>query len=272
MAGPAQDSLWLDTEALCHHLHDTSLRLRTGDTPRQIGLPAGMESEISQSLCAYLQKQWCGGPQRAFRRHTPADSSVQMVAGLGAIHRLLNPDQLAPPSSVPDGTIDLSVPVAATALAPPHAAVPSRWAVINDSAAGTALSSQVEAPLSLKVGDPLALRADDSTGWSLGVIRWILMRDAHRVDLGIERLSPQIEAVWVRPLRGHRTSTPEPALFASGIAALQQNDKLLLPRHLYQLGMDAEVSHPPRQYTISFGKRLDPTPSFDLIDFTVIED
>jgi len=36
--------------------------------------------------------------------------------------------------------------------------------------------------------------------------------------------------------------------------------------------MDADVLHPPHQYTLTFGRRLAHTPSFDLIDFTVIED
>lgn len=36
--------------------------------------------------------------------------------------------------------------------------------------------------------------------------------------------------------------------------------------------MDAEVWHTPQQYTLAFGRRLERTPSFDLIDFTVIAD
>ena len=122
------------------------------------------------------------------------------------------------------------------------------------------------------MGDPLALRADDAAAWSLGVIRWIRMRDAQQVELGVERLSPQIQPVWVRPLRGHRKASPEPALFVPGLPALKQNDRLLLPRHLYQIGMDAEVWHPPHQYTLTFGRRLEHTPSFDLIDFTIFAD
>ena len=144
--------------------------------------------------------------------------------------------------------------------------------VDNDSAAGFALSGTPDAPLNLKVGDPLAVHVDNATGWSLGVIRWLRMRDARRVELGVERLSPQIEPVWVRPLRGQRKATPEPALFLPGLAALKQNDRLLLPRHLYQIGMDAEVLRAPHQYTLTFGRLLQRTPSFDLIDFTVFSE
>jgi len=269
--GPAQGGLWLDTDALCHHLHDTAVRLRTGETPRRIGLPAGMESELSQTLCKRLLKQWSSGAQRAFRRHATPGSTVQMVAGVSAIHRLLEPVPQAA-RLVPDEADSLPNPDAEPVFAAPVVVSTTRWTVGNDSATGLALSGTPDAPLNLKVGDPLALRADAEAGWSLGVIRWIRMRDTRQVELGVERLSPQVQPVWVRPLRGHRKASPEPALFVPGLAALKQKDRLLLPRYLYQIGMDADVLHPPHQYTLTFGRRLAHTPSFDLIDFTVIED
>ncbi|MEW5966817.1 MAG: hypothetical protein AB1720_07470 [Pseudomonadota bacterium] len=259
IAGPAREALWLDTDVLCRHLEAVALHLRTGDTPRKIRLPDGMEAETTQILCGHLIKQWCAGPQRAFRRHTPDDASVTAVAGLGHIHRLLDP---GPP---PDAD-DLTPVVTPAPVAPGH------WTVVNDSAAGLALRGTPDAPLSLKVGDALALQAPGTADWSLGVIRWLRMRDAQAVEFGVERLSPKVEAVWVRPLQGHRASQTEAALFVPGVAAMQQADRLMLPRHVYQLGIEAEVTHGPHRYLIVFGKRLDPTPSFDLIDFSIFEE
>ncbi len=46
----------------------------------------------------------------------------------------------------------------------------------------------------------------------------------------------------------------------------------MLPRHLYQIGMDAEVWQPPHKYTLTFGRCLEHAPSFDLIDFTIFAD
>ncbi|MCL5059118.1 MAG: hypothetical protein M1449_00410 [Candidatus Thermoplasmatota archaeon] len=268
--GQAPGALWLDTDALCRHLHETAVRLRTGETPRRIGLPAGMESELSQTLCKRLLKQWSAGAQRAFRRFaTPG--TMQMVAGVSAIHRLLELEPKAAQGE-PDGADSVRIPDVETAHAAPVVVNATRWTVSNDSAAGLALSGTPDAPLNLKVGDPLGLRADATAAWSLGVIRWIRMRDARQVELGIERLSPQIQPVWVQPLRGHRKASPEPALFVPGLAALQQKDRLLLPRHLYQIGMDADVRHPPHQYTLTFGRRIEQTPSYDLIDFTIFAD
>ncbi len=271
VSSPEQYGHWLDTDALCRHLHETGVRLRTGGTPRRIGLPAGMETELSQSLFKRLLKQWSGGTQRAFRRHATPGSTVQVVAGLRAIHRLLDPEQKTPWPDPADAD-SLLIPEAGRVQATPAPVVFSQWTVDNDSAAGLALSSKPDAPLNLKVGDPLALKASGVAAWSLGMIRWIRMRDAQQVELGIERLSPQVLPVWVRPLRGHRKAHPEAALFVPGLAALQHKDRLLLPSYLYQIGMDADIWQPPHQYTLTFGRCLEHTPSFDLIDFTLIAD
>lgn len=258
---------WLDTDALCRHLYDTVVRLRNGATPRGIGLPPEMEGELSLSLCKSLLKQWSAGWQRAFKRYPAAGGTVQGMAGVSAIHRLLE----QPPQTLqidPDEADSLPIHDVGLTSAAPVNAIP--WTVSNDSATGLALCGAPGVPLNLKAGDPLALRADEAEAWSLGVIRWIRMRDAQQVEFGIERLSPEVQPAWVRPLRGHKRT--EPALYVPGLPALKQADRLLLPRDLYRTGMDAEVWQPRHKYTLTFGRRLEHTPSFDLIDFTVFAD
>ncbi|MGK2951793.1 MAG: hypothetical protein ACSLEZ_05325 [Thiobacillus sp.] len=268
VSGETNSGLWLDTNALCRHLHKTALRLRLGETPDRVGLPPEMEGELSLRLCKRLLKQWSAGAQRTFRRHPTADNAVLMVAGVSAIHRLL---ERAPQTAQfePDEGDSLPIHDVEPVFAAPAAINITQWAVSNDSASGLALIGTPDAPLNLKVGDPLVLRADDTAMWSLGVIRWIRMHDAQLVGLGIERLSPQVQPVWVRPLRNHSKTNPQAALFAPGVAALKQPDRLLLPRHLYEVGMDAEIWQPPQQYSLTFGRCLEHTPSFDLIDFTL---
>ncbi|MFN3543616.1 MAG: hypothetical protein ACK4UX_02040 [Thiobacillus sp.] len=259
--GTPQETLWLDTDVLCKHLEAIMLHLRTGDTPSRLRLPEGMQSETTELLAAHLRRQWCAGPQRAFRRHTPADKTVRAVSGLAAIHALLDAGRPPLVAGMPP-----EVPPRAAAVAP------ARWSVANDSAAGLALTGSPDASASLRVGDPIALREDPDAAWSLGVIRWLRMRDPQQVEFGLERISPRIEAVWVRPLRGHASTAPQRSLFVPGVTSLKQADRLLLPRHLYQLGIEAEVTHGGRTYLIAFGKRTDPAPGFDLIDFTIFED
>ncbi len=264
--GQTRCALWLDTAALYRHLHKTVQRLRNGETPQHIGLPAGMDSEVSKRLCKRLLKQWSIGATRAFKRYALPASMLQLVAGVSAIHRLLEP-QSAPFQQ--DDADSLLISDAEPVFAAPAAVYTTRWTISNDSASGLALHGTPDAPLNLKVGDPLALRTDETAAWSLGVIRWIRMGDAQQVELGVERLSPQIQPVWVRPLRGPNEASPDAALLVPGVAALKQQDRLLLPCHLYEIGMDAEVWQPPHRYTLTFGRRHEHTPSFDLIDYTL---
>lgn len=265
------NTLWLGTDEICRHLRDTGNHLRTGHSPRQAGLPQDMEDAFSLSLCKRLLKLWRNPTQRAFKRYAAPGTTVQLVAGVSAIHYLL---ELGLPAAGPNaqgaGQMQPNREIGAI-VTPPIALHSSHWTITNDSAAGLALSGTPDAPLNLKVGDALAMRPDATAPWSLAVIRWLKMRDARQVELGIERLSPQVQPVWVRPLRGHHTSSPEPALFVLGISALQIPDRLLLPRHLYQLGMDAEVWHAHRQTMLTFGRRVEHSPSFDLIDFTLFD-
>jgi hypothetical protein len=264
--------LWLDTEMLRRQLHEATVRLQAGDSPRRIGLPPSMDKSLSRTLGKHLLKLWHTGSQRAFNRYAAAGSTLQLVAGVSAIHRLLEQVPQAPEPSADadaDANDKLDVHDLKPLLAASAAVHTSHWAVINDSAAGLALSGTPDAPLNLKVGDALALRTEAAADWSLGVIRWIRMHNSRAVELGVQRLSPHLQPVWVRPLRGQRKASPEPALLIPGVPALQQPDRLLLPRNIYQPGMDAVVWHAPRQYTLTFGRRHEHTPNFDLIDFTI---
>jgi hypothetical protein len=87
--------------------------------------------------------------------------------------------------------------------------------------------------------------------------------------LGIERISPRVQPVRVRPLHGPRSPGAEPALYIPGNGKLHQQDRLLLPRHLYEAGLNAQVLHADRQNDVIFGRLLEQTGGFDLIEFSV---
>jgi hypothetical protein len=146
----------------------------------------------------------------------------------------------------------------------------SLWKVMNDSAGGLALSGTPGTPLKLKTGDAIVLQESTEGKWSLAVVRWIRIADTQGVGLGIERISPRVQPVRVRPLHGQRRSGAEPALYIPGNGKLHQQDRLLLPRHVYETGLSAEVLHADRQNDVTFGRLLEQTGGFDLIEFSVL--
>ncbi len=260
-AATATGLLWLDTEALCRRLHELALRLRDGDPPGSLGLPDETSKSMALLVAKRLSKRWRSCVRRVYARREADGATLDAVAGLSAIHRLLagDPDEDGDGQSIGD--------VAALYAAPATLHV-SRWTVRNDSATGLSLTGTPGTALNLRAGDALALRAIRHADWSLAMIRWVTMHDGGRVELGVERIAPGMQPVWVRLLRGPRKH-PEPALLVPGLAGLKQRDRLMLPSQLYAAGMDAEIRHASRQYVLSFGRRLEHTPSFDLIDFTL---
>lgn len=266
--GTAAGGLWLDTDALCRTLQETLARRNGGKAP---GLSGAVDDEASLKLFTRLLRQWSGPAQRSFRRYAAGGGTVQLVAGVSTIHRLLDGLGQAPRPDA-GGDAAVSGDVGAPAAAAPIVVNVTDWTVTNDSAAGLALLGAPNAPLNLKAGDALALRADTGE-WSLAVVRWVRMRDADggEIELGVERLAPRVRPLWLRALNGKRSRT-EPALLLPGLPALKQPDRLLLPRRVYHVGMDADVWEDARRYTLTFGRLLEQTPSFDLVDFTLFEE
>ena len=264
-AGTSKRALGLLTSRLCEHLLEAEVRLKTGDTPRMLGLPDGLRGEFGQNLLQRLQKSWSGRLPRAYRRHPAAAASLRLVAGVTAVHRMLV-NQGTPEETENPGTLTITGVDSVLAAAPAPQA--STWHLLNDSAGGLALTTRSEAPLNLKIGDPLALQENTPGNWSLGVIRWIRMGDDQQMEMGVERLSPQIEPVWIRPVRKRRLDRAEPALLVHGVPAQKRRDCLLLPRDLYRDSRDAELLHAQQLDCITFGKRVEQSPSYELVEFS----
>lgn len=264
-AGTPQRAFGLRTDRLCQHLLEAELRLKTGDTPRTLGLPGGISGEFGQRLLQRLQKSWSGRWPRAYRRHPAAAASLRLVAGVTAVHRMLV-NQGTPEETENPGTLTITGVDSALAAAPAPQA--STWHLLNDSAGGLALTTRSDAPLNLKIGDPLALQENTPGNWSLGVIRWIRMGDDQQMEMGVERLSPQIEPVWIRPVRKRRLDRAEPALLVHGVPAQKRRDCLLLPRDLYRDSRDAELLHAQQLDCITFGQRVEQSPGYELVEFS----
>lgn len=259
LAGPTSGALWLNTERLCNHLQATEARLASGDPPRVLGLPEGMHGETGEALLQRLQRCWQQKTPRKFRRTRHRATDLQLVAGVSAVHRvLLDQGGDTAPAPAASTTIGMPAPTGRT----------SAWRLINDSAGGVALAGSPDLPHSLNIGEPLALQEGAAGGWSLGVIRWIRMRDSREVEMGVERLSPRVEPVWIRPVRRRQLERPQPALLLRGMPAQQREDCLLLPPHVYRSARDVELLHDQQLDCVTFGPRLERSASYDLVEFT----
>lgn len=265
LADEPRSGLWLHTGQLCQHLQTSAARLASGDPPRILGLPEGMEGESGQALLQRLQRSWRQRSVRNYRRTPAPAATLRLVAGVNAVHRLLldhgNPAEA-------EGAEPTEINVSDSALPTAGATRTSTWELVNDSAGGVALAGMPELPHSLNIGDPLALQEAATGHWSLGVIRWIRMHDAREIEMGVERLSPSVEPVWIRPVRRRQLTRPQPALLLRGVAAQRRRDCLLLPPQVYRSARDVELLHDQQLDCVTFGPRLERTPSYDLVEFS----
>jgi hypothetical protein len=264
-ADDPRSGLWLHTEQLCQQLRNSAERLASGDPPRVLGLPEGMHGESGQALLQRLRLNWRQRSARNYRRTPASAATLRLVAGVNAVHRLLL-DQGSPAATPEPEPTEIHISDPAPVTAGP--ARTSTWELVNDSAGGVALAGTPELPHSLNIGDPLALQEAATGHWSLGVIRWIRVHDAREIEMGVERLSPRVEPVWIRPVRRRQLTRPQPALLLRGVPAQRRRDCLMLPPQVYRGARDVELLHDQQLDCVSFGPRLERSPSYDLVEFS----
>ncbi len=252
--------LALDTHTLCKHLRSLLVKLQGGEAFRDIGLGDVPHKINGLHLLSRLHQAWRGSNKRSFKRYEPGPTHVEVISGIPAIHRLF--DSKLRPAPPPKA---IANPLAG-GLA--DQGWPARWRVVNDSANGLALSAHAQEVAQVRMGNPVALREENEEGsaWLLGVIRWGKMSKGQVVVAGVEKLSPDAASVVLRFAQGTAANLGQPALLIPANAALQTDERLLLPQGLYQRGRSADMWHKGEKRRIGLGSLVEQTAFFDLVE------
>jgi hypothetical protein len=253
-------SLVLDTHALCKHLRSLIVKLKTGEAFRDIGLTDTPQNINGLHLLSRLHQAWRGNIKRGFNRYEPGLTYVEVISGIPAVHRWLDPKQ-KPASGSSPGAKNVATGLADQGL-------PVRWRVVNDSACGLAISAHAQEVAQVRMGNPIALREENAEGegWTLAVIRWGKMSKGQVVVAGVEKLSPSASPVVLRFLHGNAPNIGQPALLIPANSALQTEERLLLPQGLYQRARIADMWHNGERRKIGLGSLVEQTPFFDLVE------
>jgi hypothetical protein len=258
----AHGEYYLNTLALARQISHLLACLRAGEAPDQLGLPAYASETAYQGLLQRLLRSWGASPSRIFNRQEGNRDEIELCSGIRAIHACLNAARTAGDTNSAT-EIAIDVPYARTAGEPGLSA--SNWKVVNDSAGGMALQRQNSPPVQQQVGEVVALRTLARTHTHLGIVRWIRNAPAARIEIGIQMLPPNPQAVMVRNSLG-KIRTPQPAILMPANASLKLPRQLLVPRGIYAPNM-------PITLGIENGQRILPTRiiehshAFDLFEF-----
>jgi len=170
------------------------------------GQPLTTESRLSpyfaRVVLGQMLRAWGVPPSRNFARE-PRSGSVGLVRGMAAVYFNLNGRKDFDPGRDPDGEDDDAWQSPATTGATPVYQA-EKWSLVDQGMGGFAVISSDRPPQTVRVGDLVAF-ANNTSGreeWTLGIIRWLMVRQAKSHRLGAQIIAGNISPIGVRATTG----------------------------------------------------------------------
>ena len=168
------------------------------------GQPLTTESRLSpyfaRVVLGQMLRAWGVPPSRNFARE-PRSGNVGLVRGMAAVYFNLNGRQDFDPGPDADEEGAWQPPVAPGAT-PGYQA--EQWNLVDQGMGGFAVISSDRPPQTVRVGDLVAFASNISgkEEWTLGIIRWLMVRQAKSHRLGAQIIAGNISAIGVRATTG----------------------------------------------------------------------
>lgn len=153
-----------------------------------------------------------------------------------------------------------------------EAAVQQRWTMTNVSAGGCALRWHDAGSVSVRVGELVAIneqpeRPQTSTGWRLGIVRWIQTEKPNRLEVGVEFMGRH-----GAPLSIHRPGEAidrEALLVISGEG--DEPTEVAVPTYLFQPGSRVGAQGPNGPISLDLTRVVEQTDFFTLYEFDRVQ-
>lgn len=226
-------------------------------------------------LLRYLFKHWGSFPKRVYSRVKKLDT-VEVNIGISSIHYFLNhpstPAQAqteAPDTLFGDSEFitDEFGKLGQANEADKETPRTSRWISFNVSANGAALRKPNDVDENVRVGDLISIREPGKKTWSLAVIKWVMLKDQQKLDIGIQLIAPNANAKNARQLK---QSHFEKILLLAGVPTLDQSATIIAPTGIYQPTNQLELIENNKVMKVVITKRLERTSSYERFSFTYL--
>lgn len=112
----------------------------------------------------------------------------------------------------------------------------SEWMVLNESASGYAIMHVAGALAGLVAGSAIGLRPDPGKAWNICIVRWARSDNPEHIELGLELVAPQAEAVRIARRSSDGDTAPLPALLLPPLSAIKRGEALLTARGCFMPG------------------------------------
>ena len=262
-----QSDRFLNTRELAKRVNQLLIRLRAGEAPSQLGLSAYASETAYQGLLQRLLRSWGTSPSRTFSRQGGSRDEVELCSGIRAIHACLNASNTVEHE---DDAAEITISSTRAGTQAEQNVTASCWKVVNDSAGGIALQRQNSPPVQQQVGEVVGLRTPSQNLTNLGIVRWIRNAPAARIEMGIQMLPPNPQAVMVHNRLG-KIRTPQPAILLPANTSLKLPRQLLVPHGIYVANVPIELGVHDIQRVLPT-RILEHSHAFDLFEFEAVPD
>ncbi len=217
-------------------------------------------------MLLYLLKHWGTPPRRVFNR-SEKNSGIDICIGLTATHHHLGNKFKSMDDSPTGNRTEVTVNVVDSPIDNGNTAIfkSARWVVVNESPGGLALTKRSGTPDSLRIGELLGLKPDDTGQWGLAVVRWAVNGAEVPLQIGVQMIAPSASAVIVRI---GEDAHPEPALLLPEILSLKQPATLIAPRSIYKPARNITLEQNGHQEQILLTRLVERTHSFERFQFS----
>lgn len=238
---PDEPVLWIDASRLAALAQRHLDAIIHGAPPRSLDLPDFAATPAGRLALSRLIAAWGTPLRRRFPRRKK-HYRAELVTGLANVRRLL-------------GTTASDVEC-------------GQWMIVNESAEGYAAMHIAGRTDALQVGDVVGLRPDGASVWQICIVRRAFSESPVHVELGLQLMAPNGEAVTVATPPHPR----EPALLLPAIPPLRHNAALIVAAGSLDLAAE-HVIVARDDHTTPVSARLDSvaehTGKIDIVDLLI---
>ena len=264
----ARNDILLNTIDLARVMHQSIVKLESGEIPASLGLPAAAKDPAYVDLMRRLIRHWGIAPKRHFSR-LANQTKMDICAGIRPIHYFLSARQHGADGSTARQDAEITVQFASSLIdkASQQTFTSTQWTILNESAGGLALSKVTDEPIQIRVGELVGLKPEKSTVWNVGVVRWVQSDNPTHLELGVQMLAPEVAPVTIKATISNLSEVFQPALLLPEIPLLKQPPTLLAARGEFQEQREFQLQQHSSISTIRATKLLEQTISFEQFQF-----
>lgn len=265
-ADPRTDILLITIElARQVHLHISQLQSKA--KPIVLDLPdEAVLDQRYRDLLQHLLKHWGNPPKRVFQRSQKV-SAIQMCVGLTAIHHFLKSESSHSPAPNRSEETPVTLNFADSPIDSGGGSIfkSARWMVVNESPGGFALSKPTPSQESVRIGELLGLKSEQTNHWGLAIVRWASSGGDGPLQIGAQMIAPSAASVAIHV---ENRTTPELALLLPEMAALKQPATLISVRGIYKPARTLQLEENGKLTDIMLTRLVERSNNFERFQFS----